>query len=67
MERKTTKVKQEIEQASEVEQLANFSLRLVKGRFFDVETNSLNTHVILTKAQSKIHDEAQGKGIGGGG
>jgi hypothetical protein len=61
VERKTTEVKQEAEQLNEVEQLAYFSLRLVKGGFFDVETNYLNTHVIPTKAQSKYMMRHKGK------
>jgi predicted Rdx family selenoprotein len=59
VERKTTKVEQEVEQPTEIEQLANFSLAPVEGGFFDVEVDS---HVVVpTKAQSKYMMRHKGK------
>jgi hypothetical protein len=41
--------------------LANFSLTSVEGGFFDVESDSPNTHVVPTKAQSKYMMKHKGK------
>jgi hypothetical protein len=59
---KTTEVKQEAKQFSEVKQLVDFSLRPVEGGFFDVEVDSLHTHVVVpTKVQSKYMMKHKGK------
>jgi hypothetical protein len=50
-------------QPIEVEQLANFSSKLVQGGFFEVELNSLDIHVVVpTKMWSKCMMKRKGKG-----
>ncbi len=57
-----TKVEKEAEQPVEIEQLADFSLTLVKGRFFNVEANSSNIHVVVpTKMRFKFIMRCKGK------
>ncbi len=53
VKKKTIEVEKEVEQPIEIEQLANFSLILIEGEFFDIKFDYPNIHVIPTKAWSK--------------
>ncbi len=51
VEKKTTKVEEEVEQLVKVEQLVDFSLAPIEGGFFDVEVDYFDILIVVpTKA-----------------
>ncbi len=62
VERRSTKKEKQAKQLVEVKQLANFSLVLVEGGFFDIEVGSLDIPVVVTtKSRSKYMMRCKGK------